>query len=369
MVTIKPDRCGYTGYICNNVPDLYDVFNTTHIVGDSTIDNTDMPENVTVTRDAKGNVVSITHIIDNYLDIPAKFTGFVSSVPLIYSLGHLAANVSGCTVIGEPFDAVSKIDKLMAWKDKNHTAAVDIKNDELLIYDNNQLSSPGILDVMVNPLPPPVSPNNIPDFDMALDGIIFALYNMLKWQDLTNSRLAQLEQKKISTKNYSGYISGLQNVMLASNMTTTCTNFHITWRSGPVLTTRLKKQNTYYDVSDGTVYYGNEEIPIYVEKKEKIEAPFDVSLYLYKNLEEPNNINKYYCKIDLSNKKEALEAKGCLQELYIGGVDLVDTNEDISTETGFKKVDITYKMYKIIQAECIVYIDSGSSGGGIVYGP
>lgn len=353
MILIKPDRCGYTGYICNNIPKLNDIFNTTELVGDPIIDNTDFDKGLSVERDTQGNVVSITHPIDNYLNLPVKVAGFVSSVPLIYSLDFLKSTADGCS-LGILVDAAAKMDKITAWIGTDYTNTTDIKNDSLLIYDKdssgeNKEASPGMLDVMANPLPDNIDIDGMPDFDMALDGIIFAIYNMLKWQDLTNARLSALEQKKY--KNQTSNVIALKNMLLLANKATTCDNFKIEWKKGPIITSRNSGEKTTYTVNDGTVIY-SDGTEIYVEGTE-FDAPFDISLYI---MRDPDDDSKLIGEISFSGLVQA-GLSNILAEHYIGAVKEIDTRDELSKDSGFDKtVNTKYKMYQIVQAECLLYV-------------
>lgn len=344
MIKIKPDRCGYTGYTCTGIGSLHPIFTTN--VKTATED---------IAPIANLEPINNTSLIDNYYNIPKGITGFVSVVPLIYSLPNMATTIAGCYSSDYIMKAASLMYAVYAWVGKLYSEAVDIKNDKLPIFNEDGILSPGILEVMANPLPSNIDLEGMPDFDMVIDGLILSLYNISKWQDFTNQRI-DLILDKLQDIGGGGGVSvkrfrALANLLVASNYDSSCSDFKISWKSGPIMMAPDLKTGgtTKYSVSGGTVQVNGQLVSV---RGATFTAPFDVCVELTKDAEGVW-------------EGTLVESASVTYGAYIGSVNLVCGGAD-SEAGGYDNVDDGYCYYQLVQGECILTVDyihdEGSDG-------
>lgn len=378
MIRIKSDRCGYDGYTCKGTPSLTPIYRTSVMTYD---------QRVEPTTDSSLDVVEVdesitSSLIDNYNNIPMNIAGFVSNMPIIMDMEYLASSISGCSVtegIGSVVDKIKdKGEPLLAWEDSisgmttirsymDSSSTIDIISGSFIEFNDTNRLNPGVLEVMANPLPSPIDIEGMPDFDMALDGVIFALYNIGKWQDITNDRITREETKKDNI----GGGKTLNSILNSIDKQSACLNFRITYIEGSgdiVFTEEAKKDSDKdnkdeketadkkedkgkpkYSVSSGVIYINGEATTI--EGIKSIAAPF----YIYVMVEFDDKGKCVVAKLFSSKTIPDASTLG-KYGVFIGGVEKILIGKHDNNKNQY--------YYKILHAVCDnIHIDYDRASG------
>ena len=252
MKHIKPDRCGYDGFVCKGITKLNTYFDNTPI----DIFATEAPTN----RDAwvwppTGTTVSQA-TIDNYAQIPQSFEGFVMTLnPVIdmsggtdivevpelscrtnmdpFSTGVMSVQNSGNDYTVQPNTANSGLVDL-------YNQVTQYFNDVYDTVDNtghyhlrytikpayNFTVGPGLLEPMLDTMFPPVGVDTITSPDTLGDFTVWLFDEFNTWKGLVDDRLRNL-YTVVPRFDYSK-LDGLINLENAKNITGGCYNFTIT---------------------------------------------------------------------------------------------------------------------------------------------
>ena len=258
MKHIKPDRCGYDGFVCKGITKLNTYFDNTPINIFATEDPT--------SRDAwvwppTGTTVSQA-TIDNYAQIPQSFEGFVMTLnPVIdmsggsdivevpelscrtnmdpFSTGVMSVQNSGNDYTVQPNTANSGLVDLYnqvtqyfndVYDTVDNTGHYRLRYTIKSTYNPNTkkylTAGPGLLEPMLDTMFPPVGVDTITSPDTLGDFTVWLFDEFNTWKGLVDDRLRNL-YTVVPRFDYSK-LDGLINLENAKNITGGCYNFTIT---------------------------------------------------------------------------------------------------------------------------------------------
>lgn len=392
MKHIKPDRCGYDGFVCKGITKLNTYFDNTPI----DIFATENPTN----RDAwvwppTGTTVSQA-TIDNYAQIPQSFEGFVMTLnPVIdmsggpdivevpelscrtnmdpFSTGVMSVQNSGNDYTVQPNTANSGLVDL-------YNQVTQYFNDVYDTVDNtghyhlrytikpayNFTVGPGLLEPMLDTMFPPVGVDTITSPDTLGDFTVWLFDEFNTWKGLVDDRLRNL-YTVVPHYDYSK-INGLLNLEDAKNREGGCSNFNIhPTYSVPVIGVSITAPSYSIDSRradvGGNIKVDGQEITVPPLIDEQ--APFDAYLDIFEYTSGGETVTGATITTRTSQGLPVSTTAGISgfthkKFEYIGSV-RGTTASNTPEATDYTK----YTLYEIEQGDCLYEISlSGGTGGG-----
>lgn len=336
MIRVKANRCGYTGYVCNGVAALPDVFTTPVFTGDTVRNRTDFAS-------------AARPYLDNYLNIPVHFEGFRMLVApiLVMDTGAGATVVApevSCMTTTDPFTVAGFVDLYDVYKSiacvTTETPPVIFVTD-LPCFKPDALElpvSPGLLEPMIDTAFPPVNISTMTGIDASFDGVYIALETFHQWRIVTEARINNLIQQIYNLR-------GIRNVLVAMQMETSCNEFKIARTSGSILHIGSVSGGPSYSVAGGGAIVNGKIVTIGTKS---FTAPFYAYINFTLTAGTGEDAGTYTITGELSNEKNANYSIG------IGGVKQVDTDSYTESNTSRTRRHV---LYQIVQERCNVDID------------
>lgn len=365
MIRIAKNRCGYREYTCIGVNSLTPAFAYTKMISD--LDNVGGPfrsRDFEPAFDFSTEDKDKWNYIDNYLNIPTKYKGFVMSTDHILdmsgaftpgSIESITPELS-CRTDFDPFSDTGFLDlyntlyyslvDARTFSDKNYVLLSNmllscIKNEEERDYGDRDLDEeaeegifePGILEPMLATSFSPVDIDGPTAVDTNMDAVISVLVSLTTWR-------IDIEKRLNKKRGFDIRLDALLRLIEAKNKQSICDNFKIYKVSGTSLLygTDSKLNNSSppkYDVSNGTVTLNGHGYS--VTGLSNLIPPF----YVYVN---GYSVSQNTIRLSMDTTKGA----GAIFSVGIGGV-------KVSTGKSNKKQS-KYRLYEIVQERCHVNI-------------
>ena len=173
MIRVKPDRCGYVGYVCEGVPSLAVEF--------------------------KDTVMACGNVLDNYLVLPIKAAGFVTTLDRVIDMDiDIMYPELECKESLDPFTADGFLDLFRIPYDDKVVARVDggawvpVEPSFICAAAPDALFEPGLIEPMLDTVFSNVGIDLNTGIDATLDGILLALALLISWQDWANDVFSKL---------------------------------------------------------------------------------------------------------------------------------------------------------------------------------
>ena len=217
--------------------------------------------------------------IDNYLNVPVAFAGFIMTTDHLLDMARIQPRLceDGETIhdgdIQYPCVAPPEIscgdfgqdDGKVIGTYRVYKDLVDISTDNVIwdklgqtsifCFSDNPVVYPGMLEPMMDTTFPPIGLDANISTDMALDGAMLALVQLTKWRINADSRLNALSSAI-------RHIGSLRNLLTAINTTSICDQFKIKLRSGSPLQYEDTEEPPRYDVTGGKVLINGVELSV-----------------------------------------------------------------------------------------------------------
>lgn len=148
MIRIKPNRCGYDGYVCVGVPQLHTAFQTTVLDCDASI--------------------------DTYLNLPVKVTGFITALDFVEDMSgeSLPYPEEECRLNTDPFTEEGFLDLLS--KGPGYASKVGDKADGTFCFADSAFE-PGLIEPSLDTEFPLLDIELVPALDSIVDMIMWLL--------------------------------------------------------------------------------------------------------------------------------------------------------------------------------------------------